>query len=217
MRPVGAEPPLRGGCCLVLTGPAAPPPRPLCLPHFPLLKPRPLPCLHSRAGVQECGPGICSPAPRSQVTAPHAPQPMWRVSTCEHVHVGCVYVTQGPQDLHVCPAPLQWTLAAPFLGSSPHGDRVCHELPVCFTSTTLSPPPFLALRWESDISVILPPPARQAPLAASWGPGAGAQEPVGVRSDCSAFFPGVFPFPRGDPAHVRTAAEQPEGVEGPGR
>lgn len=156
--------------------------------------------------------------PRSQVTAPHAPQPMWRVSMCESVHVGCVYGTRGPQDLRVCPAaPSAVDTCYSILGVLPHCDRACHELPVCFTNTTVSSPPFSALCWESDISVVLPPPARQAPLAASWGPGTGTQEPVRVGSDCSVFLPGVFPFPRGDPAHVRTAAEQPEGVEGPGR
>lgn len=75
--PVGAEPPLRGGCCLVLTGPAPPPPRPSCLPHFPLLKPQPPPCLHSRAGVRGAG-GECRP----RVSRGHRSQPRTLHSRC---------------------------------------------------------------------------------------------------------------------------------------
>lgn len=75
----------------------------------------------------------------------------------------------------------------------------------------------------SGASAALPPPARQVPRGPQSRPRAKVQgqDLSHLHRSRQALLsipsPGVFPFPRGDPAHAGAPAEQQEGVEGLGR
>lgn len=142
----------------------------------------------------------------------------------------CVHETWGKAHRTPSPSSLPTPSAADAVNSTwapgPATTAMCvvsvHARSSCSNLKSSKPFSLFKALLGSGVSAAFPPPTRQAPRGPQSRPRAKAgvfelsHPSRSTRALLSIPFPGVFPFPRRDPAHARAPAEQQKGVEGLG-